>query len=173
MDQETIRLLVVACGTIAAGLLGATIAGAYNSRNTLATIEAARVAAEADRAAEHDRWLRDRKVDIYSKFLEEVHELRLSVAEVKVGYSKDTGKLVQQARNLSLLHLRVLAPRLVFDAAQDVMQSISDLTTELIAVKERSAPDLRTYEAAADDFREKVTLLELTISRDLGNDVIT
>lgn len=159
-----------------AGLAGALIAGAFNSENTQATIEAARVAAEtaheADRQVEHDRWLRDRKVDVYSKFLEEAHELRLSVAELQVGYAKDTAELVKKARNLSLLHLRVLAPRLVLDAANDVMKSISTLTTELIAIKQRSAPDMKAYESAADDFREKITLLELRISSDLGIDVI-
>lgn len=174
MDGETIRLIVVACGAITAGLGGALIAGAFNSQNTAATIAAAREAAEAqreaDREMERDRWLRDRKVEVYSKFLDEVHELGLSVAEVQVGFSKDTGVLIKKARDLSLLNLRVLAPRLVVDAAQDVIKSIKVMMTELISIKDRSAPNTDGFRAAAEDFNKKVTLLELRISRDLGID---
>lgn len=176
MDGETIRLMIVAFGSIAAGLGGAVIAGAYNSRNTLATIEAARTAAEtrreADQDVEHDRWLRDRKIEVYSKFLEEVHELRLSLAEVQVGFHQDTNEVVKKARDLSLLHLHVLAPRLVLAAAQDVMKSIRSLMDQLISIKERTAQNTEAYDAEADDFREKVTLLELRISDDLGIDVV-
>ncbi|OAE01878.1 hypothetical protein [Arthrobacter sp. OY3WO11] len=176
MDGETARLIVVALGAIIAGIAGQLIAGAFNSRNTIANIEAARVAAEtqreADRDVEHDRWLRDRKVEVYSKFLEEVHELELSIAEAKVGYAGDGPGLSKKARNLSLLNLRVLAPRLVVEAAQEVVQSLRNLIVELISVKDRSAPDEAAFHAATEDFRDKVTLLELRISKDLGIEVM-
>jgi hypothetical protein len=72
MEGETIRLVVEACGAIIAGLAGALIAGAFNSENTQATIAAAREASDAqrehDRNLEHDRWLRNRRVEIYSNF---------------------------------------------------------------------------------------------------------
>lgn len=176
MDGETIRLIVVACGAIVAGISGALIAGAFSSENTQTTIAAARDAAQAqldaERDLEHDRWLRDRKVEVYSKFLEEVHELELSIAEVEVGFSKDTAALVQKARDLSLLNLRVLAPRLVVEAAQDVIKTIRAMMTEMISIKDRSAPNKEGYYAARNDFQDKVTLLELRISKDLGIDVI-
>ncbi|WP_026536950.1 hypothetical protein [Arthrobacter sp. 9MFCol3.1] len=176
MDGETIRLIVVACGAIVAGLLGALIAGAFNSRNTLATIEAARVAAEAqrdaDREVEHERWLRDRRVEVYSKFLEEAHDLGLHVAWLGMGYSNDTSELAKKARNLSLLNLRVLAPTVVLDAAQDVMRSTTALTTELLAIKERTASSTEAYDAATKRFNEYLALLEVRISNDLGIDVV-
>lgn len=172
MDGETIRLIVVACGAITAGLGGALIAGAFNSQNAAATIAAAREAAaaqrEADREMEHDRWLRDRKVEVYSRFLEEVHELQLSIAEIQVGFSKDTAAVVKKARGLSSLNLRVLAPRLVVEAAQDVIESIRVMMTSLISIKDGSAPNKDGYYAATEDFQEMVTLLELRISEDLG-----
>lgn len=102
-----------------------------------------------------------------------MHELRLSLAEVQVGFSKDTGAIVKKARDLSLLHLRVLAPRLVVAAAQDVLGSINTLMAELISIKQRTAPKVEAYEAATEDFRDKITLLELRVSNDLGIDVIT
>lgn len=176
MDGETIRLIVVALGAIIAGITGHVVAGAFNSQNTLATIEAARLAAEAkhaaDRDIEHDRWLRDRKVEVYSKFLEELHELRLSIAEVQVGYIRDTDGLVKKARDLSLLQMRVLAPRLVYEAAQDASGSVRNLLDELMAIKARKAESTKSYDAAVEDFQEKVVLLELRVSNDLGIDVI-
>lgn len=71
---------------------------------------AAEMERRADRDVEHDRWLRDRKVDVYTKFLEEVHDLELSSAEIRVAFRNDTGAVVEKTRKLSLLHMRVLAP---------------------------------------------------------------
>jgi hypothetical protein len=172
MDGETIRLIVVALGAIAAALLAQIVAGAFNSRNTIATIEAARLAAEArreaDRDVEHDRWLRDRKIEVYSKFLEEVHDLELFMADVAVGTSKDAEGLLKKTRNLPLLQMRVLAPKRVQQAAEDVTMSMTATVIELIGIKTRSSDDEEAYKNARKDFEKKLELLEQWISEDLG-----
>lgn len=163
--------MVVACGAIAAGLGGAIIAGAFNSRNTLATIEAARETAEAqrkhDRELEHAQWLRDRKVDVYSKFLEEVHHLEFAMLNLYLGSRKDLNETLQRAGVLSVLHFRVLAPQPVWLAALRVALSISTLTDALVAVKQRRAPDTEAFEEAAKAVHENITHLEQVCSTDL------
>lgn len=171
MDGETIRLIVVACGAIIAGLGGALIAGAFNSRNTLATIEASREAAEtqreADREVEHDRWLRDRKVEAYTKYLADVHELELTIAEIRVGLKKDTAAVMEKARALSLLSLRVLAPRLVNEAAGDVVTAIKNIINVMPETLASGQGAYQPYEDAVKEFNSSVTLLELRIAEDL------
>jgi hypothetical protein len=171
MDGETIRLIVVACGAIAAGLGGALIAGAFNSRNTLATIQAAKEEAEAQREHErklgHAQWLRDRKVDVYSKFLEEVHDLELAAVNLYLGSRKDMNETLQRAGVLSVLHFRVLAPKPVWLAALRVALSISTLTEALVAVKQRSAPETEAFDKASKAVREHIMHLEQVCSTDL------
>lgn len=43
---------------------------------------------------------------------------------------------------------------------------------ELLSIKQRTAPNMEAYYAAAERFQEDITLLELRISDDLGIDVI-
>lgn len=174
MDGETTRLFVTALLAVVAGLGGALIAGAFNSENTRTAIYAARQSAqeqrEAERQSEHDRWLRDRKVDAYTKYLADVHELELIIAEIRVGLKKDTGQVLEKARALSLLSLRVLAPRLVNEAAGEVVTSIKNIIKVMPETLASGHSEYQPYETAVDDFNSNVTLLELRIAKDLGID---
>jgi hypothetical protein len=176
MDGETTRLIVVALGAITAGFGGASIAGAYNSRNTLATIEAARVAAEtqrdADREMEHDRWLRDRKVQLYTEYVELAHNIRDSLGEVKVGAVTDVKHILEAIRRLAQLahSVRVLCPRLLNESAMEVTRSLHTITSILGDLLE-SKPDAKDkYRQALDTFQEHMGLMEMRITNDLGID---
>ncbi|MET3812437.1 hypothetical protein [Arthrobacter sp. UYEF3] len=172
MDGETIRLMVVACGAVLAGLLGALIAGAFNSQNTQATIEAARVAAEtqreADREVEHDRWLRDRRLEAYVDFVNEVRDLDTYIHDLATGLSNDHAGLVQSAKQLNGLQVRLLAPADVSGAASEVMAGIQGLIRALTAKEMAGAIDDPSFNAASELLIEKIAKLERLASQDLG-----
>ncbi|MDQ0672959.1 hypothetical protein QFZ36_000520 [Pseudarthrobacter siccitolerans] len=171
MDGETIRLIVVACGAITAGLGGALIAGAFNSQNTAATIAAAREEAEAqrehERRLEHAQWLRDRKVDVYSKFLEEAHDLHLAMVNLYLGSRKDLDETLARASVVSVMQFRVLSPGPVWLAALRVALSISTLKDALVSIKQRTAPDTAFYDKASKELLEHIMHLEKLCSTDL------
>jgi hypothetical protein len=176
MDGETIRLIVVACGTIVAGLAGALIAGAFNSRNTLATIEAARLAAQeqrdADIEAEHPRWLRDRKVELYTELVGAAYTVRNALGEIKVGVRKEALSLIDMTKVVFGLSytVRVLSPGLVNQAVRDVMAALQDTTAAMHLVLEEKPEGQEAYDSAVGDFRDAVTLMELRMTADLGID---
>lgn len=176
MDGETIRLIVVALGAITAGLLGALIAGAFNSRNTLATIEAARMAAEsqreADRESEHSRWLRDRKVELYTDLVGAVYTVRNALGEIKVGVRKEAFSIIDMTKVVYGLSytVRVLSPGLVNQAVRDVIATLQDTTAAMHQVLEEKPGGEAAYNKAAEDFRDAVTLMELRMTADLGID---
>lgn len=179
MDGETIRLMVVACGAIIAGLAGALIAGAFNSENTQATIAAAREAAEtqreADRDMEHDRWLRDRKVELYTDYVDLAHNIRDSLGEVKVGAKTDVKPIFEMVRQLARLahSVRVLCPRLLNQSAMEVSTSLHTITAVLGDILESKPEAKEKYRKALAELHESIGLMELRITDDLGIDVIT
>ncbi|WP_284984456.1 hypothetical protein [Arthrobacter sp. efr-133-TYG-118] len=172
MDGETIRLIVVACGAIAAGLCGALIAGAFNSQNTLATIEGARVAAEAQREHEQEleqaQWLRERKVEVYTDHLAKLHELELAIAETKMDYRPSGAPpIATLSRNLSsTLSIRLFAP----DQVQVALAELTKVVVSIMNVMQVSdAPERDAlYEQATGLFNQKAGELERLIRQDLG-----
>ncbi|MCP9000354.1 hypothetical protein NFC73_11535 [Pseudarthrobacter sp. RMG13] len=173
MDGETIRLIVVALGAIIAGLSGSLIAGAYNSQNTLATIEAARLAAEteleAGREMEHDRWLRDRKIDAYTALINQFRELDQMVREHHSGiYLKGTFDIVQASRNINTLEVRLLAPVNVSAAVADVILAMQERFDIFIEDAQKEAPDSSAFDTATEKLVQKMDRLERLISEDLG-----
>lgn len=171
MDQETIRLLVTAVGAVIAGLGGALIAGAFNRKNTVDTIAAAKMTADAqrehERKLEHSQWLRDRKVDVYSRFLEEVHDLHIAMANLYLSSRKDLNEILHRVGNLSVLHFRVLAPKPVWLAARRVALSLTTLSEALTAIKQRSAADTALFDKTYNEIHEQITSLEALCSADL------
>lgn len=174
MDGETIRLIVVACGTLSAGVGGALIAGAFNSRNTLATIEGARVAAAAKREHEQEleqaQWLRERKVEVYSDHLAKLHELELAIAETKMGYRPSGAPpITELARNLSsTLSIRLFAP----DQVQVALSELTKIVVSIMKVMQVSDVPERDalFEQATGLFNQKTGELERLIRQDLGVD---
>jgi hypothetical protein len=171
MDGETIRLIVVACGAIAAGLGGALIAGAFNSRNTVATIEAARVAAheqrEADSEAAQIRWLRDRKVVAYATFLAQVKEMDLLYSDMRTSPASDISRLPEIAADLTKDELMLIAPERIRNAIGVVFSGIGAMGApfrDMAAGDERSA----ALEAAVGDFTIKYQNLASLMRQDLG-----
>lgn len=176
MDGETIRLIVVALGAVIAALLAQIVAGAFNSQNTLATIEAARVAVEAQREAdrdmEHGRWLRDRKVELYTGYVDLAHNIRDSLGEVKVGAKTDVKPIFEMVRQLAQLahSVRVLCPRLLNQSAMEVTTSLRAITAVLGDTLESKPEAQEKYSQALAEFHESMGLMELRITDDLGID---
>lgn len=133
MDGETIRLIVVACGATAAGLGGALIAGAFNSQNTLSTIEAAKAQWDRDRsaqheqwnrdrAAEHEKWLRDRKVQSYAKFLHQVQDMNNMLHDVhEDDDAADTSRLPETMAGLAGDELMLISPEQIKTVVGEVI----------------------------------------------------
>ncbi|TPV48575.1 hypothetical protein FJ661_18075 [Pseudarthrobacter phenanthrenivorans] len=129
-----------------------------------ATAEAQR---EHERKLEHAQWLRDRKVDVYSKFLEEAHDLHLAVVNLYLSSRKDLNEILQRAGVFSVLDFRVLAPRYVEHAALRVALSMNTLMDALVAIKERRAPDTQAFDKASKEVLENILNLEELCSADL------
>lgn len=176
MDQETIRLIVVALGAVIAGIMGQLIAGAFNSQNTQASLEAAREAARAqwakDQELEHARWLRDKKIEAYSAFVRKIHAMALNMAEVYHRMNGDPSAALQQTKDLQVETLRMLAPRIVTLAVQDTIQAYMKLSEVAVATIRTRVQDEEAYRSAQDAFTEGVILLELRMSTDLGIEVL-
>lgn len=172
MDGETIRLIVVALGAIAAALSAQIIAGAYNSRNTIATIEAARLAAEAqreaDRDVEHGRWLRDRKLVAYTTLMSQMQEIDLLIQDThKFPETADTSRITELASKLASDELMLLVPKKVKSAITSLFPSVRAMiaaTADFPEGDERVA----AYEKAADEFAARYVKLTALIREDLG-----
>lgn len=172
MDGETIRLIVVACGAVLAGLSGALIAGAYNSRNTLATIEAARVAAEtqreADREVEHDRWLRDRKVVVYANLLAQLQAMDLEIQTLHLRPNQiDMNKLTNMSKELGNDELMLLAPTEIRAAIGPAWRELRGMIA-LLQTAQPSDEQKDQFEALADDFLTHFKALQVLLRADLG-----
>ncbi|MDN4611460.1 hypothetical protein [Arthrobacter burdickii] len=175
MDGETIRLIVVACGAIIAGLGGALIAGAFNSGNTQATIEAARAAAaeqrEADRELEHAQWLRDRKIDVYMAYIRKLHSVEIAIAAMKDGIENpgiaSITAAVKELFDMSLT-MRILAPDNVANTAREVTQILRKIVVAAPDALQLAPEPYEPYETAVVNFRETMVLLELQVAADLG-----
>lgn len=176
MDQETIRLIVVGLSAIAGGIIGQLIAGAFNSQNTLVTIEAAREAAgaqwEKDQELEHARWLRDKKVDAYSTFIRKIHAMALEMAEVYYRMDGDPAVSLQQTKDLQVEALRMLSPRPVTLAVEDTLRAHMQLSAVAADAVRNRKQDEEAYRTAQDAFNESVILLERRMSADLGIEVL-
>ena len=177
MDGETIRLIVVALGAIIAGLSGSLIAGAFNSQNTQATIEAARQAAqeqrEADAETEQTRWLRDRLVQSYAKFLRQVQDLNNTLHDVhEEDDAADPSRLPESMATLAGDELMLIAPKPVKAAVGEVMMAVRQLAflnATVSDAKERKSQ----FEAASDDLASKYQKLARLMREDLGTDEIS
>lgn len=169
VDQETIRLIVVACGAVTAGLAGALIAGAFNSQNTLATIQAARDVAEAqqeaDRDLEQSRWLRDRKVEVYAECLEKARELDLAISAVAAGIESDTARVATLSRSLSAGHLHLYASDEVKEAVSGVRQAFPPALQGLMASLKGEGKE--QFEAASQELIRAIQDCEVTVREDL------
>jgi hypothetical protein len=165
MDGETIRLVATAAGAVIAGLGGAWMAGRYNSKNTRATIEAARVQAELDRDQEHTRWLRDRKVRCYADFLGQARDVGLALATL---HKEDASK-TRQLKEIAVIsdELLIIAPRHIYDQAMKVMTSVSAIVHASMPNPDRTARDA-AYDAAHRGFVGEYMGLERLIRKDLG-----
>ncbi|MEV7572631.1 hypothetical protein AB0P28_05950 [Pseudarthrobacter sp. NPDC089323] len=172
MDQETIRLIVVALGAVIASLSAQLIAGAFSSQNTAATIAATREAAEAqreaDRDTEHDRWLRDRKVVAYANFMSQLKEIDLLIQDThKFPEMANDEKLSELLAKLTSDELMLLIPKKVESGIMDIIFAVRAMiavTLQHPAGEER----LAAYEAAAQNFATQYNALRTCIRKDLG-----
>ncbi|WP_427117020.1 hypothetical protein [Pseudarthrobacter scleromae] len=171
MDGETIRLIVVALGGIVAGVSGSVITGAFSSQNTESTIAAARHAAEtqreADRDMEHERWLRDRKVQCYTNFLSHLRELERIVSDFHERKRLDTKRITEMTQTLANDELMLIAPRHIYNFAGRVVAdavAIVRTATEAHSNAEQSP----AYRGAVDDFIARYSAFERLIRADLG-----
>lgn len=165
MDGETIRLVATAAGAVTAGFGGAWLAGRYNSKNTRATIEAARVQAELNRQQEHTQWLRNRKVKCYADLLANMRQIEQAYGALD---DEDAGKIAKLEKIEAVSQeIFIIAPRHIYDATIEVVKSFS-----LISRASRPNPDRRArhaeYDAARKTLSTKYTLLERLIRQDLG-----
>lgn len=113
---------------------------------------------------------RARKVELYTDFVVGAHEIKTALAEVGLGMRADTEMIREKTRTLYRLShtLRVLSPGLVYKAAQDVISALGETTKSLVLVLEKSSEGQKAYDGAVEDFQDKVTLLELRFTDDLG-----
>ena len=171
MDGETIRLIVVALGGIVAGVSGSVITGAFSSQNTESTIAAARHAAETQREAyrdmEHERWLRDRKVQCYTNFLSHLRALDMLVSDFHDRKQLDVERVTAMTHTLANDELMLIAPRHIYNFAglvlADAVAIVRAATAAHIDAEQSSA-----YRGAVDDFIAKYSALERLIRQDLG-----
>lgn len=173
MDGETIRTITTAGAAVLAGFGGAGIAGWFNRRNTKDSIAAAQATATAQweqaRSSEHNQWLRDRKIDVYTDYLSQVHALELAIAEYQKGYRKpDATPIPDLSRNLSNLSLRLIAPLSVQDAINEVVQTVATIMRAMTI--EDAGERERLHQAAVDVFNGKSSRAVELIRMDLGTD---
>ncbi len=121
---------------------------------------------------EHERWLRDRKVELYTEYVELAHNVRDSLGEVKVGVQTDVKPIFEMIRRLAKLahSVRVLCPRLLNQSAMEVTKSLHAITAVLGDILEAKPEAQKKYSEALDDFQEHMALMELRITQDLGID---
>jgi hypothetical protein len=170
MDGETIRLIVVACGAIAAGLAGALIAGAFSSQNTQATISAAREAAEAQRANEREmeqaRWVRDKKLEVYTQLLDRTHEVSDALFRVHWGRGS-VPNVIELVEGLKLHSLALVAPLEIVDCYRKVHAAIQTM----MVVVTRDDKDDEAYTSARGKFDREATNLAVLMADDVGIEV--
>jgi hypothetical protein len=167
MDGETVRLVATAAGAVIAGLGGAGIAGWFNSKNTKATIEAAKVQAGLVREQEHAQWLRDRKVRCYADFLAHMREIDTFVSNFHGNKPSDVEPVLTVIRTLGADELMLVAPRHIYTCAVTVMANATAVVRTAIEAH-LDSERANIYSSAVSEFISKYGTLERLIRQDLG-----
>lgn len=166
-----------------AGLAGALIAGAFNSQNTQATIDASKELWDRDRsaqheqwnrdrAAEHEKWLRDRRVQSYANFLHQVQDLNNMLHDVhEDDDAADASRLPETMAELAGDELMLISPEQIKTVVGEVMMAVrrlAFLNATVHEAKERKPQ----FEAASLDLDSKYQKLAGLMRKDLGADEI-
>lgn len=168
MDGETIRLLATAAGVVLAGLGGALIAGWFNAINTRASIRAAALESSRQRDLEQAQWLRGRKVDVYTAFLDEARKLEIALVDANSAVVVEQKTIIALYKSLPIVPVQLVAPDQVNGRVTDLMECVDLAIGALVKKLQTSMKKSDTYDAAINKVKTSLGLVKRDMAEDLG-----